>query len=92
MRSLNTTGPPSRISKLAFCTMERILTHVQSPTYTFHTAIEAVRKIGVMLDIWMTVSPKIDKLWSPFRRIRSVEDVPERLRFIQRVARSFVPI
>ena len=60
MRSLNTTDVPGGISELAFV-RKGILTHVQSPTYTFHTAIETIREIGVMLDIWITSSPNIDK-------------------------------
>lgn len=60
----------------------RILTHVQSPTYTFHTAIEAIREVGVMLDIWMTGPPNIHKLWGAFRTFRGIKNVLKRLRLI----------
>lgn len=81
------TGLANRLS-----VQYKIRTHVQSPTQTFHTAIEAVRKVGVMLEVWMSISPNIDKLWSALGRIGSVKDLPKRFRFIQRVARSFIPI
>lgn len=57
----------------------RTLTHVQSPTYAFHTAIEPIRKVGVMTDIWMTDPPNIDKLWGG---LGGIDNVLKRLCFI----------
>lgn len=78
MRSLNTTVYQVDLASGLFL-QRRTPTHVQSPTYAFHTAIEPIRKVSVMSDIWMTNPPNIDKLWGA---LGSINNVLERLRFI----------
>jgi hypothetical protein len=37
-------------------------THVQPPPYAFLAAVESVRKVGVMMIVWVKLSPDIDEL------------------------------
>lgn len=67
-------------------------THVQSPTDRFFSTVETVAKVGVMMGVWMPLSPDVDKFIRIRRGLRGVENVFERFSFISSVSRCFVPV
>ena len=82
----------TRLSRAHRPGMQAVRTHIQAPSQALLSAVEPVRKVGVMPQLWMQLPPHVDKL----ARLRflggRVQDSRKRACLRLGVPRRLVPV